>query len=132
ASGRRGGSRGPGRGHAGAAGHRHGRGGGMSEERRIPARWPAGETRPRVGVVGGSASDLPVMEQATAMLERLEIPYEFAVMSAHRNPERVGEYARTADDRGLACLICAAGMANHLAGAVAARTILPVIGIPLS
>ena len=105
----------------------------MSEERQIPARWPAdGETRPLVGVLCGSASDLPVMEQATAMLERLEIPYEFAIMSAHRNPERVGVYARTADDRGLACLICAAGMANHLAGAVAARTTLPVIGVPLS
>ncbi len=105
----------------------------MSEGRTIPARWPDdGETRPRVGVLCGSASDLPVMEQATAMLERLEIPYEFAVMSAHRNPERVGEYAQTADDRGLACLICAAGMANHLAGAVAARTTLPVIGVPLS
>jgi 5-(carboxyamino)imidazole ribonucleotide mutase len=72
------------------------------------------------------------MEQATAMLERLEIPYEFAIISAHRNPDRVGEYARTADDRGLSCLICAAGMANHLAGAVAARTVLPVIGVPLS
>src|SRR5207253_1545304 len=81
--------------------------------------------RPRVGVLCGSASDLPVMEQATSMLERLEIPYEFAVISAHRNPERVDEYARTADDRGLACIICAAGMANHLAGAVAARTALP-------
>jgi phosphoribosylaminoimidazole carboxylase PurE protein len=105
----------------------------MSEERQVPARWPDdGETRPRVGILCGSASDLPVMEQATGMLERLEIPYEFAVISAHRNPERVDEYARTADDRGLACVICAAGMANHLAGAVAARTTLPVIGVPLS
>ena len=105
----------------------------MSEERQEPKRWPGeGEARPLVGVLCGSASDLPTMQQATAILERLGIPHEIYVVSAHRNPEQVDEYARTADERGMACIICGAGMANHLAGAVAARTALPVIGVPLS
>src|SRR5919198_104356 len=71
------------------------------------------------------------MEQAAAMLERFEIPHELHVMSAHRNPDQVDEYARLAEERGIRVLICGAGMAAHLAGAVAARTILPVIGVPL-
>ncbi len=105
----------------------------MSEERQEPKRWPGeGEARPLVGVLCGSASDLPTMQQATAILERLGIPHEIYVVSAHRNPDQVDEYARTADERGMACIICGAGMANHLAGAVAARTALPVIGVPLS
>jgi 5-(carboxyamino)imidazole ribonucleotide mutase len=87
---------------------------------------------PLVGILCGSASDLPVMQQATAILERFQIPYEIRVISAHRNPDLVDEYARTADEKGLVCVICGAGMANHLAGAVAARTALPVIGVPLS
>jgi 5-(carboxyamino)imidazole ribonucleotide mutase len=86
---------------------------------------------PLVGILVGSASDLPIMEQAAAMLERFEIPHELEVMSAHRNPDQVDEYARLAEERGLRVLICGAGMAAHLAGAVAARTILPVIGVPL-
>ncbi len=86
---------------------------------------------PLVGILCGSASDLPVMEQATAILERFEIPHELLVISAHRNPDSVDEYSRTAEDRGLRVLICGAGMAAHLAGAVAARTILPVIGVPI-
>jgi 5-(carboxyamino)imidazole ribonucleotide mutase len=86
---------------------------------------------PLVGILVGSASDLPVMEQAAAMLERFEIPHELQVMSAHRNPDQVDEYARLAEERGIQVLICGAGMAAHLAGAVAARTILPVIGVPL-
>jgi 5-(carboxyamino)imidazole ribonucleotide mutase len=72
------------------------------------------------------------MQQATAILDRFHIPYDLRVISAHRNPDLVDEYARTADERGLVCVICGAGMANHLAGAVAARTALPVIGVPLS
>ena len=71
------------------------------------------------------------MEQATAILERFEIPHELHVISAHRNPDSVDEYSRTAEDRGLRVLICGAGMAAHLAGAVAARTIVPVIGVPI-
>ena len=66
------------------------------------------------------------------MLFRSQIPHELRVVSAHRNPDTVDEYARTAEERGLVCVICGAGMANHLAGAVAARTALPVIGVPLS
>ena len=86
---------------------------------------------PLVGILCGSASDLPVMEQATAILERFGIPHELHVISAHRNPDSVDEYSRTAEERGLRVLICGAGMAAHLAGAVAARTILPVIGVPI-
>jgi 5-(carboxyamino)imidazole ribonucleotide mutase len=84
-----------------------------------------------VGILVGSASDLPVIEQATAILERFDIPHELHVMSAHRNPDAVDEYSRVAEERGLRVLICGAGMAAHLAGAVAARTILPVIGVPI-
>jgi 5-(carboxyamino)imidazole ribonucleotide mutase len=84
-----------------------------------------------VGILVGSASDQAVMNQAGAILERLEIPHELHVMSAHRTPEAVDEYARTAEERGLVTIICGAGMAAHLAGAVAARTILPVIGVPV-
>jgi 5-(carboxyamino)imidazole ribonucleotide mutase len=72
-----------------------------------------------------------VIEQATAILERFEIAHELHVISAHRNPDSIDEYARTAEDRGIRVLICGAGMAAHLAGAVAARTILPVIGVPI-
>ncbi len=87
---------------------------------------------PLVGVLVGSASDLPIMQQATAILERFGIPHEIRVISAHRNPDVVDEFARTAEERGMVCVICGAGLANHLAGAVAARTALPVIGVPLS
>ena len=87
--------------------------------------------RPVVGILVGSASDLPVMEQTTAILERFAIAHELHVISAHRNPDSVDEYSRTAEERGLRVLICGAGMAAHLAGAVAARTILPVIGVPI-
>jgi 5-(carboxyamino)imidazole ribonucleotide mutase len=86
---------------------------------------------PLVGILVGSASDQAVMNQAGAILERLEIPHELHVMSAHRTPEAVDEYARTAEERGLVTIICGAGMAAHLAGAVAARTTLPVIGVPV-
>jgi len=87
---------------------------------------------PVVGILVGSASDLPVLQQGAAILERLEIPHEILVMSAHRNPDQVDEYARTAEERGLVAIICGAGMAAHLAGAVAARTVLPVIGVPVA
>jgi 5-(carboxyamino)imidazole ribonucleotide mutase len=85
-----------------------------------------------IGILVGAASDQPVMQPAVEILRRLGIPHEFRVISAHRNPDLVDEYARTADERGLVAVICGAGMANHLAGAVAARTALPVIGVPLS
>ena len=87
---------------------------------------------PVVGILVGSKSDMPVLERCTARLEELGIEYEIEVRSAHRNPEGVSEYAVTARERGLKVMICAAGMAAHLAGAVAARTTLPVIGIPVA
>ncbi len=90
-----------------------------------------GSSAPQVGILVGSASDLPVMEQASAILERFEIGHELHVMSAHRNPDQVDEYSRVAEERGLCVIICGAGMAAHLAGAVAARTTLPVIGVPI-
>jgi 5-(carboxyamino)imidazole ribonucleotide mutase len=87
---------------------------------------------PGIGILVGSESDLPILEKCTARLENLVIDYELQVLSAHRNPESVAEYAATARDRGLKVIICAAGMAAHLAGAVAARTNLPVIGVPVA
>jgi phosphoribosylaminoimidazole carboxylase PurE protein len=87
---------------------------------------------PSVGILVGSKSDLPILEKCTARLDDLGIEYELEVRSAHRTPEDVAEYASTARDRGLKVIICAAGMAAHLAGAVAARTNLPVIGIPVA
>jgi 5-(carboxyamino)imidazole ribonucleotide mutase len=87
---------------------------------------------PSVGILVGSKSDLPVMEKCTGRLEDLGIDYEIEVRSAHRNPEGVAEYVASAPQRGIKVFICAAGMAAHLAGAVAARTNLPVIGIPIA
>ncbi len=87
---------------------------------------------PSVGILVGSKSDLPVMEKCTNRFEDLGIAYELEVRSAHRNPEAVAEYVTSAPERGIKVFICAAGMAAHLAGAVAARTNLPVIGIPIA
>ena len=87
---------------------------------------------PSVGILVGSKSDLPIMEKCTKRLEDLGIDHELEVLSAHRNPEGVGEYVASAPGRGIRVFICAAGMAAHLAGAVAARTNLPVIGIPVA
>ena len=87
---------------------------------------------PSVGILIGSESDLPVLEKCRARLTSLEIDFELEVLSAHRNPEGVAEYVASAPGRGIRVFICAAGMAAHLAGAVAARTNLPVIGIPVA
>ena len=87
---------------------------------------------PSVGILVGSKSDLPVIEKCTKRLEDLRIDYELEVRSAHRSPEDVAEYVASAPERGVKVFICAAGMAAHLAGAVAARTNLPVIGIPIA
>lgn len=86
---------------------------------------------PQVGIVMGSESDLPTMEKAHAVLDRFGVSYETEVMSAHRKPARVSEYASSAADRGLKVLIAGAGLAAHLPGVVAAHTTLPVIGVPL-
>ena len=87
--------------------------------------------RPVVGVLVGSASDRERMQPALDELERLGIPWEFEVRSAHRNPDAVAEYAKNARARGLRVLICGAGLAAALPGVVAAHTQLPVIGVPL-
>lgn len=84
----------------------------------------------KVGIVMGSASDMPVVKKAIDMLAFFEIPYEVHVYSAHRTPSEAAEFTRSAKDRGFGVIIAAAGMAAHLAGAVAANTTLPVIGVP--
>jgi len=85
-----------------------------------------------VGVLAASPSELPILRQATAILEKFDIPHETRVMSSSRNPDLVDEYARTAFERGLKVVICTTGISGHLAAAVAARTVLPVIGVPIS
>ena len=87
---------------------------------------------PLVGILVGSKSDLPVMEKCTKRLEDLGVDHELEVLSAHRTPDAVAEYVATAPGRGVKVIVCAAGMAAHLAGTVAARTNLPVIGIPIA
>ncbi len=87
---------------------------------------------PLVGVVMGSASDEPVVQETVKILEQLDIDYEVRVMSAHRTPERVQEYATTARDRGIEVLISAAGGSAALSGVLASWTTIPVIGIPLA
>ena len=84
----------------------------------------------KVGIVMGSDSDLPIIKKATDMLKSLEIPFEVHVYSAHRTPVEARDFALNARKNGFGVLIAAAGMAAHLAGAIAANTTLPVIGIP--
>ncbi len=86
----------------------------------------------KVGIVMGSASDLPVVKKAQEVLESLGIPNEMHIYSAHRTPVEAREFAETARQKGFGVLIAAAGMAAHLAGAIAAGTTLPVIGIPIN
>ncbi len=87
--------------------------------------------RPRVGIVCGSRSDFPVMEKAVALLEELGVASELRVISAHRAPDLCARWAASAADRGLEVVIAGAGGAAHLAGVVAAKTLLPVIGVPI-
>ena len=84
----------------------------------------------RVGIVMGSDSDLPVIQKATSLLNELQIPFEVHVFSAHRTPEEARQFSVLACENGFGVIIAAAGMAAHLAGAIAANTTLPVIGIP--
>ena len=86
----------------------------------------------RVGIIYGSASEHDKMVKAAAILERFGVGFEIEAMSAHRSPDRVHEYATTAEERGVEVIIAGAGMAAHLAGVCAALTPLPVIGVPLS
>ena len=89
-------------------------------------------SQPFVAILMGSDSDLPVMEAAFDTLKKLNIPFEAKVTSAHRTPQATHSYVVDADARGCAAFICAAGMAAHLAGAVAATTVKPVIGVPIN
>jgi len=87
--------------------------------------------RPVVGVVGGSRSDFPILEKATAVLEMLEVPCELRVVSAHRSPDHLFRYAESAAGRGIRVIVAGAGGAAHLPGMLAAKTTLPVIGVPI-
>ncbi len=91
----------------------------------------AAVTRPLVGIIMGSKSDWETMSHAAQTLDALAIPYEARVMSAHRTPDLVDEYARAAEGRGLEVIIAGAGDAAHLAGVAAAKTLLPVLGVPI-
>ena len=86
----------------------------------------------KVAVIMGSKSDLPSLKGAFETLRKFEVEFEARVISAHRTPDTAAEYAKSAEDRGIQVMICAAGMAAHLAGVIAAHTILPVIGIPMA
>jgi phosphoribosylamine--glycine ligase len=99
----------------------------MTETKSMQGAKPA----PLVGIVMGSDSDLPVMEQCAAVLKKFGIPYEITVASAHRSPARAAEFAGTARERGVRVIVAGAGHAAHLAGAMAAHTTLPVIGVPI-
>ena len=86
--------------------------------------------KPIVSIIMGSTSDLPVMEKAAKLLDEMQVPFEMNALSAHRTPEAVEDFAKNAAGRDIKVIIAAAGMAAHLAGAIAANTTLPVIGVP--
>ena len=88
-------------------------------------------SQPLVGIILGSKSDLDAMQECVDQLEAFQVPNELIIASAHRNPQKVHEWASTAEDRGVKVIIAAAGKAAHLAGVVAAFTTLPVIGVPM-
>ncbi|SMC23480.1 5-(carboxyamino)imidazole ribonucleotide mutase [Desulfacinum hydrothermale DSM 13146] len=89
------------------------------------------ENKALVGILMGSDSDLPVMEAAAEVLRQFGVPFEMAILSAHRTPEQAARYAANAAERGLKVLIAGAGWAAHLAGVLASKTALPVIGVPI-
>lgn len=89
------------------------------------------ESAPQVGIIMGSQSDWPTMKHAADVLEALGVAYEKRIVSAHRTPDRLYEYSKTARDRGLKCIIAGAGGAAHLPGMAAAMTPLPVFGVPV-
>lgn len=88
-------------------------------------------SQPLIGVVMGSSSDWPVMRHAVEQLEKFGVPHEYRVVSAHRMPDDMFEYAESARERGLRCIIAGAGGAAHLPGMLAAKTTLPVLGVPV-
>ncbi len=87
---------------------------------------------PKVSIIMGSTSDLPIMEKAAQVLEEFKIPFEMNALSAHRTPEKVEEFAKNAYDKGIRVIIAGAGMAAHLPGVIAALTPIPVIGVPIN
>ncbi len=87
--------------------------------------------QPQVSIIMGSTSDLPVMEEAAKILNNLEIPFEMNALSAHRTPDEVEKFAKSAEANGIKVIIAAAGMAAHLPGVIAAQTPVPVIGVPI-
>ncbi len=91
----------------------------------------ASNSKPLVGIIMGSQSDWETMQHAAAQLDELEVPFETQVISAHRTPDLLFEYASSAAERGLEVIIAAAGGAAHLAGVTAAKTVLPVLGVPM-
>ena len=88
--------------------------------------------RPVVSIIMGSTSDLPVMEKAATFLNEMEVPFEINALSAHRTPEAVELFAKSAHDKGIKVIIAAAGMAAHLPGVIASMTAIPVIGVPIN
>ncbi len=90
------------------------------------------ETHTHVGIIMGSQSDLPIMREAALQLEQLTVSFELTIISAHRTPERMFQYAKEARERGLKVIIAGAGGAAHLPGMVASLTTLPVIGVPIN
>jgi len=87
--------------------------------------------QPQVSIIMGSTSDLPVMEEAAKILNSLKIPFEMNALSAHRTPDEVEKFAKSAESNGIKVIIAAAGMAAHLPGVIAAKTSVPVIGVPI-
>jgi len=89
------------------------------------------EVKMKIGIIMGSDSDLPVMKEAAEFLDEMEIPYDLTIVSAHRTPKRLYDYAETAIERGLSVIIAGAGGSAHLPGMTASITTLPVIGVPI-
>ena len=90
-----------------------------------------GDSQPKIGIIMGSKSDWPTLEKAAEILDQFKIPYEAKIVSAHRTPDRMYDYAKSAKDRGLKIIIAGAGGAAHLPGIVASLTPLPVLGVPV-
>lgn len=88
-------------------------------------------SQPRVGIIMGSRSDYDTMSEAARVLDELEVPYEMEIVSAHRTPDRMFDYAREAEGRGIEVIVAGAGGAAHLPGMTASKTVLPVIGVPV-
>lgn len=108
----------------------------VSGELHLALSWPSAVHRgrsvpPLVGVLGGSKSDFPILEKAVAVLSRLGVPSELLVVSAHRTPDRLFQYAEEAPARGIEVIVAGAGGAAHLPGMLAAKTYVPVIGVPI-